>query len=189
MIIDLFSRKVVGWEVWDCEKDVHAATLFERTTYKEKIKPGKLVLHSDNGPTMKAYTFRAKLEALGITTSYSRPRVSNDNPYAEAAFRTLKYCPQYPVHGFESIEKARLWVSKFIQWYNFEHLHSGINFVTPNHAHTGEYKTILAHRKLVLEAAMATNPGRWSKKKIRNLEPHVQVALNPTREKAYEQIS
>ena len=137
-----------------------------------------LVLHSDNGSPMKCYTLQSKLADLGITPSHSRPRVSNDNAFPESLFRTLKYCPQWPSHGFQSLTVAREWVQKFVSWYNNEHCHSRINFVTPAQRHRGEDKAILANRSNVYELAKAKNPERWSGK-IRNWQPAGDVTLNP----------
>jgi transposase InsO family protein len=130
MILDIFSRKIVGWEVWPEESGEYAAVLVERAFVDEKIGNAPLVLHSDNGSPMKALTLKTKLESLGIISSYSRPRVSNDNPYSEALFRTCKYCSEYPTEGFESVDSAREWVNGFVEWYNNKHYHSGLNFVT-----------------------------------------------------------
>ena len=109
LIIDIFSRKIVGWEVWETEDAAHAGELIKKTIVIEKIHGAPLVLHSDNGSPMKAATFQVLLEKLGVQSSYSRPHVSNDNPYSEAIFRTLKYRPEFPYNGFESIEDARDW--------------------------------------------------------------------------------
>ncbi|MGL5150050.1 MAG: IS3 family transposase [Clostridium sp.] len=128
MIIDIFSRKIVSCEVWNEENGELAADLVERAVLSEKIKGKPLVLHSDNGAPMKSHTLKSKLEFLGVLSSYSRPRVSNDNPFSEAQFKTLKYRPDYPKDGFKSIDKAREWVSNFVNWYNTEHYHSGIDF-------------------------------------------------------------
>ncbi len=107
LIIDLFSRKIVGWDIWESEEAKHAETLIKKAVINEKIQGTPLVLHSDNGSPMKASTFQALLEKLGIQSSYSRPRVSNDNPYSESIFRTLKYRPAFPYAGFKTIEDAR----------------------------------------------------------------------------------
>ncbi len=139
MIIDIFSRKIVVHEVHEQENGVNAAKLLERTMLLEQVyRPqSTLVLHSDNGAPMKSYTFKAKLEALGIVASYSRPRVSNDNPFIESLFRTVKYNHLWPSRGFESITEARKWVKNFVAWYNTQHLHSQIGFITPNQKHEG----------------------------------------------------
>lgn len=184
-VIDIFSRKIVGWEVWTEENGELASELVERAMLSEKIKlknrPKPLVLHSDNGAPMKSYTLKAKLEALGVISSYSRPRVSNDNPFSEAHFKTMKYRPGYPKDGFATLEEAREWVSNFVNWYNNEHYHSGIKFMTPASRHNGQTEEIMNNRKKVYEAARALNPSRFNKG-IRNWDPIEQVALNPTDE-------
>ncbi|WP_430750648.1 IS3 family transposase [Heyndrickxia sporothermodurans] len=182
LILDLFSRKVVGWEVWETEEAKHAETLVKKAVINEKIQGAPLVLHSDNGSPMKAETFLSLLEKLGIQSSFSRPRVSNDNPYSEAMFRTLKYRPDFPHKGFTSLAEAREWAQQFVHWYNEIHLHSGLNFVTPVQCHTGEHVAILEKRKEVYEVAKAKHPERWAKS-TRNWAPNKQVALNPMRDK------
>ena len=137
MFSDLYSRKIVGWEVWESEDAKHASELVKRIYRDEKIyirnmQKEPLVLHSDNGSPMKGTTMLETLYALGITPSKSRPRVSNDNPYAESLFKTLKYVPNFQPQGFATLTKARLWVKRFVEWYNNEHRHSGINYVTPS---------------------------------------------------------
>ena len=181
MIIDLFSRKIVGWEIWETEEAKFAEELIKKAIINEKIQGRPLVLHSDNGSPMKAETFQVLLEKLGIQSSYSRPRVSNDNPYSEAMFRTLKYRPEYPHRGFKTLEEARLWSVKFVHWYNCEHLHSGINFVTPDQCHTGVYIDVLKNRKEVYEQAKLKHPERWSRE-TRDWSAHESVALNPMKE-------
>jgi putative transposase len=181
IIVDIFSRKIVGWEVWGEESGEYAAILVERTVIAEKIRNKPLILHSDNGTPMKALTLKAKLEALGVISSYSRPRVSNDNPYSEALFRTCKYRSNYPTEGFDALAEAREWVNGFVNWYNNEHYHGGIKFTTPNSMHTGEVRKILKKRESVYQTARALHPERW-KKPIRNWEPIKEVALNPVNE-------
>jgi hypothetical protein len=127
---------------------------------------------------MKSFTLRAKMHDLGIVTSRSRPRVSNDNAYSEAAFNTMKYCPQWPESGFMSLEDARGWVEGFVAWYNGEHRHSGIRYVTPNERHEGLGAEILEQRKLVYIEAKEKNPARWSKG-IRDWSFIEKVGLNP----------
>lgn len=182
-IIDIFSRKIVGWEVWAEENGELASELVERAMLSEKVKiknnKNPLVLDSDNGAPMKPYTLKAKLEVLGVISSYSRPRVSNDNPYSEAHFKTMKYRPGYPKDGFASIDAAREWVSNFVNCYNNEHYHSGIKFMTPNSRHNGETESIMNNRIKVYETARALNPTRFNKG-IRNWTIPETVALNPT---------
>lgn len=151
----------------------------ERALIRENCLHSGVVLHSDNGAPMKSQTMRAKAYDLGVTTSYSRPRVSNDNPFAESLFRTCKYRPEWPSQGFKSLEEAREWVLKFTRWYNYEHKHSKLRFVTPHQRHTGQDKAILAKRKQHLENAKAANPSRWGKRNVRNCEPVGPTTLNP----------
>ncbi|OUS25483.1 IS3 family transposase, partial [Gammaproteobacteria bacterium 45_16_T64] len=134
---DIYSRKIVGYEVYESECGERAAELIQRSMLREQCFNHPLVLHSDNGAPMKAQTMKAKLEELGVQSSYSRPRVSNDNPYSEALFRTLKYRPEWPSSGFRTIEGARDWVQLFVEWYNEKHRHSKLNFVTPSQRHEG----------------------------------------------------
>lgn len=182
LISDLFSRKIVAWEVWEKETATHASDLIRRAVISEKIATQKipLVLHSDNGSPMKGATMLETLYTLGITPSRSRPRVSNDNPYAESIFKTLKYRPSFQPKGFPSIEQARMWVNKFVNWYNNEHKHSGIAFVSPSERHDGKAEEILANRKSVYEKAKLKNPERWSRN-IRKWDFEKEVWLNPER--------
>lgn len=181
MVIDIYSRKIVAWEVWPEETGELASELIERAVLSEKIKGNPLVLHSDNGAPMKSYTLKAKLELLGVMSSYSRPRVSNDNPFSEAQFKTLKYRPGYPQDGFKTIDDAREWVATFVDWYNNKHYHSGLNFLTPNSRHNKQADKIMKNRKRVYEAARSLNPQRFNKG-IRKWEAPEAVALNPTDE-------
>ena len=151
MFSDLYSRKIVGWEVWESEDAKHASELVKRIYRDEKIyirnmQKEPLVLHSDNGSPMKGTTMLETLYALGITPSKSRPRVSNDNPYAESLFKTLKYVPNFQPQGFATLTEARLWVKRFVEWYNNEHRHSGINYVTPSQRHMGLDQEVLRKR-------------------------------------------
>ena len=187
LIIDMFSRLIVAYEVWEEEKAEHAEYLIRKATLSQGIAGKPLVLHSDNGSPMKAVTFQATLEKLGVQSSFSRPRVSNDNPYSEALFKTMKYRPKYPFNGFKSLDKARKWVDKFVKWYNKDHLHSGINFVTPYQRHYGLDKKIMENRIKVYEEAKAKNPERWSKE-IRNWESPKYVSLNPIAEKEIQDL-
>lgn len=180
-IIDIFSRKIVGWEIWPEETGELASELVEKALLKENVKGKPLVLHSDNGAPMKSYTLKSKLEELGILSSYSRPRVSNDNPYSEAHFKTLKYRKGYPQEGFKTINETREWVYNFVDWYNNKHYHSGLNFLTPNSRHSGQAEEIMNNRIEVYETARKLNPQRF-KKGIRNWKVIKKVALNPTDE-------
>lgn len=181
MIIDIYSRKIVGYEVWETENAVYSEMLVRKTLLSENIAGKPIVLHSDNGSPMKAATFLGTLEKLGVQSSFSRPRVSNDNPYSEALFKTLKYMPKYPSRGFESLDHARKWVKEFVYWYNQVHYHSGLNFMTPNDRHLGKGYQIMKKRKEVYAQARAQHPERWSKN-IRDWSLPEKVALNPVKQ-------
>lgn len=178
MIIDVWSRKIVGWEVHETESAELAATLFEGTTVAQRVDPRGIVLHADNGGPMKGSTMVTTLERLGVLASFSRPHVSDDNPFSEALFRTLKYCPEFPTKPFADVNAARAWVLRFVTWYNTTHLHSGTRFVTPDDRHAGKDTEILERRAKVYEAARAKNPTRWTKS-TRNWNPVEEVYLNP----------
>lgn len=162
LILDLYSRKIVGWEVFEQESAAHSAKLIRRAVLAERCVTRPLVLHADNGSPMKGATRRSTLQDLGIEPSYSRLRVSNDNPYSEALFRTCKYMPGFPANGFETIQCARRWVRAFVTWYNTVYRHSGIQYVTPEQRHTGQDHAILTARKQVYEQARQRHPERWS---------------------------
>lgn len=182
LVEDVFSRKIAGAEVHETENGGLAAALMQRTVLHERCYRHPLVLHADNGAAMKSQTLQAKLVELNISSSHSRPRVSNDNAYVESLFRTLKYVPQWPSSGFKNVEEARVWVDKFIRWYNQEHRHSGIGYVTPEQRHTGEDRELLARRDALYQAARSENPKRWSGP-TRNWQRKDVVMLNPEREK------
>ena len=177
VIMDIYSRKIVGWEVNPAENADFAASLIHKAVLGEGCMLDPPVLHADNGSPQKGFTMKAKLENLGITPSYSRPRVSNDNPYSESLFRTCKYRPEYPTDGFKDIDAARQWVALFVDWYNDEHLHSAIRYVTPAQRHKGEDAKILAHRHQVYQEAKQRHRNRWSGP-TRNWEPIKEVSLN-----------
>lgn len=185
MILDIFSRKVVGWEAFLGESAENSRTVIERAVLAENIVGQPLVLHADNGSPFKGVTLLEKLRDLQIQPSFSRPRVSNDNAFSEALFRTCKYVPNYPAKGFASLSEAQQWVHGFVQWYNHEHRHSAIRFVTPMQRHTGEENAILAQRHALNLAAKAARPERWSGK-TRNWEPGTVVSLNPERKQVQE---
>lgn len=182
MVLDVFSRMIVGWEVHWQESAENASTLIGKACLSQGVRPDQLALHSDNGSPMKGATMLATLQKLGVVPSFSRPSVSDDNPYSEALFRTLKYTPAYPCKRFEDLEQARAWVQAFVSWYNGQHRHSGIQFVTPEQRHAGEDKEILRKRREVYEAAKCSKPGRWKSRQTRNWEYSKEVWLNPPRE-------
>lgn len=178
LMIDIYSRKIVGWEVYDRECGELASTLLQRTMMTEGATDTLEVLHADNGAIQKSSTLRAKLQQLQVEASFSRPRTSNDNPFSESVFKTTKYRPDFPVDGFETLEHARVWVLNFVRWYNFEHRHSGIKFVTPDERHRGVDIEILKQREALYEKARAARPERWSGK-TRDWSHPSCVVLNP----------
>lgn len=180
-VIDIYSRYTIIWEVYERESGELAAELIEKAVWREGLAPHQRpILHNDNGSVMKSFTFKAKLESLGIAQSFSRPRVSDDNAFVESFFRTLKYTPKWPAQGFETLAEARGWVQSFMQWYNFEHQHSKIQFVTPAQRHHHKDAEILAKRQALYQQAKAKNPRRWSGK-TRDWSPVGAVTLNPTK--------
>lgn len=181
LIEDVWSRKIVGFSVHAEESDEHATALFLRTCAAMNLDPYGLVFHSDNGSPMKGATLKATLERLGVMQSFSRPHTSDDNPYSESLFRTLKYRPDFPSQPFASIEEASAWVAQFVAWYNQEHLHSGIRFVTPADRHSGRDIAILSAREAVYRRAQARHPERWSRS-TRSWERPEVVHLVPERE-------
>ena len=182
LILDLFSRKIIAWEIWLEESAENASHLVRRGVMSEQrtVPFSPLVLHSDNGSPMKGASLLETLYQLGITPSRSRPRVSNDNPYAESIFRTCKYRPNYPLSGFADLTQARTWVLAFVRWYNHEHRHSGLNFLTPYQRHSGVAQDILKDRHKLYEEAKANHPERWSGE-TRDWSIESEVWLNPER--------
>ena len=182
LVMDIYSRKIVGWQVYEKESSALAADLMTDICQRENIQRGQVILHSDNGSPMKGATMLATLQELGIVPSFSRPSVSNDNPYSESLFRTLKYRPEYPEQAFNNLSAARAWVQGFVTWYNTEHLHSAIKFVTPEQRHNREDIEILEKRKHVYSEAKLKHPERW-RGDIRDWEPVKNVLLNPEKQK------
>ncbi len=176
LMVDLFSRKVVGWRVHEVESMELSSELLETSLRSEGIGGGGLVVHADNGGPMKGSTMLATMQRLGVVPSFSRPSVSDDNAYAEAFFRHMKYVPSYPRTPFATAGEARAWVERFVRWYNHEHQHSGIQFVTPAERHRGEDGTVLAARRSVYERARGRHPERWSGP-VRDWTPVEEVAL------------
>ncbi|ACB36405.1 Integrase catalytic region [Leptothrix cholodnii SP-6] len=183
LILDLYSRKIVGAEVHDSDDSDHAVHLVRRTALAEGIAAmdTKPVLHGDNGATLKATTVLAMLNWLGVKPSYSRPRVSDDNAFAQALFRTAKYRPEFPSQGFDTLDAARTWAAEFVHWYNVEHRHSGIGYVSPAQRHAGHDRAILAARHALYIEAQQRHPGRWSGA-TRDWSPIGAVTLNPERD-------
>jgi len=178
MVVDVWSRKIIAAQVFVEESMENSSMLLAHAYMIHGVQPEQLVLHSDNGGPMKGATMLATLHKLGVVPSFSRPSVSNDNPYSESLFRTMKYRPEYPSKPFETIEHAQSWVDGFVFWYNTQHLHSSIRYVTPDDRHFGREEHTLANRRKVYEKARSRNQNRWSKN-IRNWNPVHQVWLNP----------
>jgi putative transposase len=178
LVVDVFSRRIMGWDVCGEESMEKAAALIQHTCAENGVDPKGLVLHSDNGGPMKGSTMLATLQWLGIIPSFSRPSVSDDNAFSEALFRTLKYRPGYPSRGFDSMAAANAWVEAFVGWYNGQHRHSGIKFVTPDERHFGREQQVLEARRALYERARAARPERWSGA-TRNWSPAGAVRLNP----------
>ena len=183
LILDIYSRKIVGFEVHERDHSDHAVELLRRTALAEGVHamPEKPVLHGDNGSTLKATTVLAMLHWLGIKPSYSRPRVSDDNAFVESLFRTVKYRPEFPTKGFVDVQEARQWANSFVHWYNHDHRHSGIRYVSPAQRHLGEDHEILAARHALYTCAKAAHPRRWARH-TRNWNPITVVTLNPERD-------
>lgn len=179
MVQDLYSRKIVAWSVEPEESAERASLLIGATCEQLGVKKG-LWVHSDNGPAMKGATLLATLQRLGVMSSYSRPHVSNDNPFAESLFSVMKHRPWYPKRPFESIEEARAWVAEFVRWHNHDHRHSALKFVTPEQRYTGEDAAILARRARVYEQARRKRPEGWSGP-TRDWTPPKVPVLNPRR--------
>lgn len=181
LIVDIWSRKVVGWSLRHEESAAYARDLVQQTIEGEGADPKKLALHADNGGPMKGSTLLATLQRLGVVASFSRPGVSDDNPFSEALFRTMKYRPGFPRKPFESFAAALQWVEDFVRWYNDEHLHSAIRYVTPSDRHSGKELPQLANRHDVYTAARGRMPSRWTGN-TRNWSPVGAVYLNPIKQ-------
>ena len=160
VILDIFSRYVVGWMVAHREQDALAKRLIEETCQKQHIHRGQLIIHADRGSRMKSKAVAHLLSDLGITKTHSRPHVSNDNPYSESQFKTLKYCPAFPGR-FGSIQDSRSFCQGFFSWYNKEHYHSGIALITPESVHYGLAEDIVTARSTVLAEAYEKHPNRF----------------------------
>lgn len=182
LFLDIFSRKIVGFRVHDREAMELSAPLLGEICKRENVVDGQLTVHADNGGSMKGATMLATMEKLGVEKSFSRPSVSDDNPFSESLFKTLKYCPMFPTKPFESVAAAQAWVVTFVYWYNDTHLHSAIGFVTPSSRHAGLDVEILKQREIVYAEAKRKNPNRWSNK-TRNWERVKTVNLNCLNEK------
>ena len=178
-IVDVFSRLAVHAKVYDADNTEYARTFLNEAFHKYGIRPRSLVVYSNNGASMKANETKALLEEWGIISSHSRPRVSNDNPYSESFFRSLRYTDRYPRKGFESIEAAQQWLEGYLSRYNEQSYHSGVNWVTPKSRFDGTEEAILKARKQVLEQARERHPDRWISGRVRDCTPSGSQWLNP----------
>ncbi len=181
VIVDVYSRYVISAKIFTADNAEFASQFLQEAFDKYGIAPGQLVVHSDNGASMKAAKTLSVLARNGVTFSHSRPRVSNDNPYSESFFRTLKYSGDYlyPRDGFESPEHAQQWLDRFVQHYNEEHRHAGIRMVTPGSRFRGEDAEILRRRKQTMQKARSQAPRRWIQGALLNCDPVGEVWLNP----------
>jgi len=190
VIIDVFSRYVTGWLLADYESDTLAEQLVRETCIKQEILPDQLTLHADRGSSMKSKLLAMLLADLGVIKTHSRPHVSNDNPYSESQFKTMKYRPDFP-DFFGSLEDARAWVRPFFDWYNNEHYHSALGLLTPASVHYGQMAALLEKRQSVLDAAYAAHPERFVKKPptvqsipdavwINRPQPLLEVGVEPS---------
>lgn len=178
VILDVFSRYSVGWTIQQCESQEIAEELIGQTCQKQNIEPGQLTIHADRGSAMTSKTVATLMADLGVIKSHSRPHISNDNPFSEAQFKTMKYRPQYPSR-FGSIDEARAFGEMFFAWYNSEHYHSGIAMVTPQAMHYGHADRIIAARAQVLTSAHAAHPERFVRKQPVPQPLPTAVWINP----------
>lgn len=179
MIKDIWKKDIVGWEIHEQESVELAAAMFRRLKLKKNLRGVRL--HSDNGNPMKGSTMIVTLYNLGVIPSFSRPRVSDDNPYIESLFKTMKYTVGYP-GVFKDLNHARTWMADFVNWYNTEHRHSAIGYVTPDQRGTGKDLETYERRNSVLEAARSRHPERWVNG-MRRWERRDVIVLNPTKKK------
>ncbi len=186
VIMDVFSRYVVGWMVMERESAALAEALIAETCAKEGIRPDQLTLHADRGSSMASKTVAQLLADLGVTKTHSRPHVSNDNPYSEAQFKTLKYRPDYPA-AFGSVEDARAWTRACVGWYNQQHYHTALGLLTPAVVHHGRAEAVRLKRQAVLAAAQAAHPERFVRGSPRVPEVPTAVWINPPQNVAEHQ--
>lgn len=180
LVMDIFSRRIMGWDVHPRESMWLAARFVSRAIRESGAQRERLVLHSDNGGPMRGSPLSSALRLLGVVQSFSRPRVPNDNPFSEALFRTMKQRPTYPARAFASLEHARAWVANFVAWFNGIHRHSALGFVTPDERHFGTERQVLERRRAVYARALALRPQRWSGPP-RDWSPRCPVLFRPGR--------
>ncbi len=178
VILDIFSRRVVGWCVADAESATLFKVLFDDAIAKQAIMPGQLPLHADRGGPMKAKATVLLLADLGVTKSHSRPHTSNDNPFSEAHFKTLKYQPEFPKR-FGCVEDARAFCRDFFIWYNRDHHHAGIGLMTPDQVHHGQADAVYAARQETLDRVFRINPERFVRKRPEPPAKPIEAWINP----------
>jgi len=178
LFMDIWSRKIVGWNIFEEQNSENARGIIGNLELNIDLK--NIHLHSDNGSPMKGATFLSTLQWLGIIPSFSRPSCSNDNPYSESLFKTIKYKISYPKQ-FNNIDESKRWMEAFVHWYNNEHRHSGIKYVTPEERHSGKDKEILKKRLKTYQEAKKKNPARWINDKIRDWNWIEVEILNPNK--------
>lgn len=178
VMMDIYSRYVVGWMIADRESQTLARQLIQETALKQGIQPQQLTLHADRGASMTSHTVAQLLEFLGITKTHSRPYTSDDNPFSEAQFKTLKYHSMFPAR-FDSINHAETFCQRYFNWYNYEHYHSGILWLTPSAVHYGKAMTVLQRRHSVLTQAYQRNPARFHNHAPRLKQLPDAVYINP----------
>lgn len=187
VILDLYSRYVVGWMVAERETATLARRLIRETCEKQEVDPGQLVLHADRGPSMTSQPVAQLLATLGVTKTHSRPRVSNDNPYSEAQFKTLKYRPEFP-NRFGSIEDAIGFSRDFFTWYNTEHHHTALGLLTPAMVHYGRANEVIDARNEVLAAVYRANPERFVRQQPKAPELPEEVWINRPKPETVTQL-
>ncbi len=187
VILDIFSRRVVGWRIEHAESASQFKSLFVDAMGKHAVPRDQLTLHADRGGPMKAKTTALMLADLGVLKSHSRPHTSNDNPFSEAHFKTLKYQPEFP-RRFETINEARTFCRRFFAWYNEEHHHAGIGLMTPDQIHFGQAEAVYAVRQATLEAAFISTPERFVRKPPKPPQIPTAVWINPPKATEENQV-
>ena len=185
VVIDLYSRYILAWMVSTKENTGLACQLMETAVDTYGIEPSTLTVHQDRGSPMTAHRYLGLMEELGVTCSHSRPRVSNDNPFSESQFKTMKYQPDYPKR-FTSVAEARIWCAEYVRWYNEDHYHTGLNLYTPAQVFTGEYIQIAEERDKTLEIAFTTHANRFVHGQPKVKRPPSVVKINPLTQEAID---
>jgi transposase InsO family protein len=178
VIMDIYSRYIVGWLIADCESQELARKLIHESALKQGVQPNQLTIHADNGPSMRSHTVAQLLEHIGVAKTHNRPYTSNDNPFSESHFKTLKYRPEFPVR-FQSLQHGEAFCQQFFSWYNQEHYHSGIAWLTPESVHDARDKIILEQRHAVLTQAFLAHPERFNHRKPQLKKLPKAVYINP----------